>query len=183
MGQRFRWGHINVNVTDLDRSIVFYRELGFEMFRPDIPYLGLEAAQSSTVSQGVAQALAVPQNVQGRACIMQLGKGLPKLDLTEFASQDPHLPLQNQDLGLVRLCLVSEDLQADYQQLVRRGVEFLAPPSVCTDRMAEVAICKDPDGTLIELLQVDLDRWPRAPQPAQPKNNRDSSNIIHPSRR
>jgi hypothetical protein len=27
--------------------------------------------------------------------------------------------------------------------------------------MAEVAVCKDPDGALIELLQVNLERWPK----------------------
>ena len=43
MGQRFRWGHININVADLDLSISFYEELGFEIFMPGIPYLGLEA--------------------------------------------------------------------------------------------------------------------------------------------
>ena len=95
---------------------------------------------------------------------MQLGKGLPKLDLTEFSSSGAQRPLQNQDVGIVRLCLVSEDVQADYRQLEAQGVEFLGPPAECMERMAEVAICKDPDGTLIELIQVHLDRWPRTPK-------------------
>jgi hypothetical protein len=29
--------------------------------------------------------------------------------------------------------------------------------------MAEVAVCRDPDSTLIELLQVHLERWPQTP--------------------
>jgi len=29
--------------------------------------------------------------------------------------------------------------------------------------MADVAVCVDPDGTLIELLLVYLDRWPAIP--------------------
>ena len=170
MSQRFRWGHINVNVSDLDVSIAFYRLLGFEMFRSGIPYLGLDADEATLVPATTAQVLDVSPDIQGRACIMQLGKGLPKLDLTEFSPSDadrhsqPLQPLQNQDLGIVRLCLVSEDVHADYRQLVAQGVEFLGPPSECTERMADVAICKDPDGTLIELIQVHLDRWPRAPE-------------------
>ena len=59
---------------------------------------------------------------------------------------------------------LSEDVQADYRDLVAQGVEFLGPPTACTKRMADVAICRDPDGTLIELIQVHLDRWPRAPK-------------------
>ena len=140
------------------------------MFRSDIPYLGLDADEATVVPATTAQVLDVSPDIQGRACIMQLGKGLPKLDLTEFSPSDadrhsrPLQPLQNQDLGIVRLCLVSEDVHADYRQLVAQGVEFLGPPFECTERMADVAICKDPDGTLIELIQVHLDRWPRAPE-------------------
>jgi len=37
------WGHININVTNLEDSINFYRKLGFESFIPAIPYLGLTA--------------------------------------------------------------------------------------------------------------------------------------------
>lgn len=35
------WGHINVNVSNLNASIEFYEKLGFEAFIPAIPYLGL----------------------------------------------------------------------------------------------------------------------------------------------
>ena len=116
--------------------------------------------------EAIAQALAVPLSTKGRACIMQLGKGLPKLDLTEFSNSDIRPPLRNQDHGIVRLCLATKDLHAAYLQLTADGVEFLAPPTQCSERMAEVAVCKDPDGTLIELLQVHLDRWPRISRPA-----------------
>ena len=165
MGQRFRWGHININVADLDLSISFYEELGFEIFMSGIPYLGLEAEEFKEMPTPMAEALGVPFGTKGRSCIMQLDKGLPKLDLTEFSAPKPHPPLRNQDTGIVRLCLASKDLQADYEQLAAKGVEFLAPPSLCAERMAEIAVCKDPDGTLIELLQVHLDRWPRIPRP------------------
>ncbi|NCF78179.1 MAG: VOC family protein [Proteobacteria bacterium] len=164
MSQRFRWGHINVNVSDLDLAIAFHKRLGFDIFLPGIPYLGLEADESAVVPATTAQVLHIAPNTRGRACIMQLGKGLPKLDLAEFPVSGAHDPLQNQDLGIVRLCLVSEDVQADYRDLVAQGVEFLGPPTACTKRMADVAICRDPDGTLIDLIQVHLDRWPRAPK-------------------
>ncbi|MEM9397808.1 MAG: VOC family protein, partial [Pseudomonadota bacterium] len=60
---------------------------------------------------------------------------------------------------VVRICLISENLAEAYDELKREGVEFLSPPAACHDRLADVAVCKDPDGTLIELLQVYLDRW------------------------
>ena len=68
-------------------------------------------------------------------------------------------PIGNGDLGVVRICLVSTDLPADYERLSGLGVEFLSPPAPAASGLADVAVCRDPDGALIELLQVYLDRW------------------------
>jgi catechol 2,3-dioxygenase-like lactoylglutathione lyase family enzyme len=163
MAQRFGWGHININVKDLDASIRFYRKLGFDVFIAGIPYLGLNTEQPNAMPYNTAEALGVPPGTVGRACIMQLDSGFPKIDLTELADVEQREPLQNKDRGLVRLCLVSQDLQADYEHLKSQGVEFLSPPETCHQRMADIATCKDPDGTLIELLQVHLDQWPPIP--------------------
>lgn len=157
---KFGWGHINVNVSDLDRSVAFYQKLGFEIFIPAIPYLALDqSAGPQPLSEAAAEALGVAKGTRGRACIMQLNDGFPKLDLTEFSGGAPAAPLQNADRGLVRICLVSEDLRRDVAKLKAQGVEFLSDPQPGHQGLADVAVCKDPDGTLIELLQVYLDRW------------------------
>ncbi|MEQ9590661.1 MAG: VOC family protein [Parvibaculaceae bacterium] len=156
----FGWGHININVRDLDRSIVFYEQLGFELFIPAIPYLGLDTtAEHQNLPDGAATALGITHGARGRACIMQLGDGFPKLDLTEFVGLDQNTPLTNADTGLVRICLTSEDLPRDVARLKADGVEFLSEPQEGHGALADIAVCKDPDGTLIELLQVYLDRW------------------------
>lgn len=164
MNQRFGWGHININVEDLDVSVRFYQKLGFEVFLPGIPYLDMDAEKQNTIPPNTAGALGVPVGTTGRACIMQLDGGFPKVDLTEFSGLKQRDPLQNQDRGLVRFCLVSQDLASDYDYLLSQDVEFVSPPASCHKRMADVAICRDPDGTLIELLQVYLDRWPPIPR-------------------
>ena len=98
MSQRFGWGHINVNVRDLDVSVDFYRKLGFEVFIPGIPYLGLSAEQPLEVVADAAEALGIPPGTAGRACIMQLDNGFPKLDLTEFSGwSDPERIAVNVD--------------------------------------------------------------------------------------
>lgn len=163
MTQRFGWGHINLNVGDLDESIAFYEKLGFTLFVPAIPYLDLQQATAKTLHEDSASALAIAAGTTGRACIMQLDDGFPKLDLTEFKVDGARTPLTNKDRGLVRICLISQDLQSDYVDLSSQGVAFLTPPQPCHDRLADVAVCKDPDGTLIELLQVYLERWPPIP--------------------
>jgi catechol 2,3-dioxygenase-like lactoylglutathione lyase family enzyme len=157
---QFNWGHININVRNLDRSIAFYRKLGFEIFIPAIPYLALHTgSQPELLPVDAAIALGVAQGTRGRACIMQLGNGFPKLDLTEFKDVEQAEPLNNSDLGIVRICLSTDDLQRDVASLQAQGVEFISPPKTAHGELAEIAICKDPDGTLIELLQVYLDRW------------------------
>lgn len=62
----------------------FDEKLGFEVFIPAIPYLGLTMdSTSNQVDSASRAALGLPENSSGRACIMQLGNGFPKIDLTQ----------------------------------------------------------------------------------------------------
>jgi catechol 2,3-dioxygenase-like lactoylglutathione lyase family enzyme len=156
---RLSWGHININVSRLERSVDFYAGLGFTPFMQAIPYLGITADRVSEFAAAGARALGLPVGTRGRGCILQLGQGFPKLDLTEVAGSRSGTPVTNGDLGLVRLCLGSTNLARDYARLSGAGVHFLTPPETMTGELADVAVCADPDGTLIELIQIDLDKW------------------------
>lgn len=163
-----RWGHININVSDLERSIAFYRKLGFEVFIPAIPYLGLSLEpEPQRVPDAVAEALGVPRGTAGRACIMQLGEDYPKIDLIQFSGLSPSPPLTNGDVGLARICLGTEDLRSDVARLQSQGVVFLSAPQTGHAKLADIALCRDPDGTLIELIQIYPDRWQSFFQSAQ----------------
>ena len=155
--KKLRWGDINVNVSNLDSSIEFYERLGFEIYKPSIPYIGLTLdPTSNSMDKGSRTALGLPKETSGRACIMQLDNGYPKLDLTQLDDMPQSIPLSNADLGLVRICLASVNLEADYNNLKKLDVEFISPPQTAKDGRADIAICVDPDGTLIELIQVHL---------------------------
>jgi len=157
---KLRWEHININVSDLDASIKFYEKLGFGLHIPSIPYIGLTAeTKSNSIDEGSRTALGLPHETLGRACIMQLDNGYPKLDLTQLNDMPPSTPLNNTNLGLVRMCLATANLEADYNKLIDLGVDFISAPMTAKDGMAEIAVCIDPDGTLIELIQVHLDKW------------------------
>ncbi len=116
-------------------------------------------AEAKPVAEGIAAGLGLPAGTAGRACILQLDDGFPKLDLTEFTIPAPAAPLTNADVGVVRICLLTETLAADVASLKAQGVAFLSAPVTGDRELADVAVCKDPDGSLIELLQVYLDRW------------------------
>lgn len=157
---KFIWGHININVSDLDRSIEFYRKFGFEVFIPGVPYLGLSSgAETQPLPENAVTALGMRPDTHGRACIMQFDEGFPKIDLTEFGESDPRRPLANDDLGLVRICLATEDLKSEVERLKGEGIEFISEPQTGHGKLADIAVCKDPDGTLIELLQIYPERW------------------------
>ena len=155
----FAWGHVNLNVGDLERSIAFYALFGFDVFLPSIPYLGLVREEVKPLSDESAEALGVPSGTRGRACILQLGDTFPKLDLTELAVSRARTPLETPDRGLVRICLASNDLQRDYDRLAGAGVSFLTPPRAAEGGLADIALCRDPDGSLIELIQIDAPKW------------------------
>ncbi len=152
------WGHININVTDLDRSVAFYKLFGFEPYIPGIPYLGLTMELGDIEPSG-AMALDLPENAKARACIMQLGRGYPKIDLTEIKAGPQAAPLSNADIGIVRLCLASQNLAEDYARLTEAGVGFNSPPQTDSRGLAQIAICRDPDGSLIELIEIDYEKW------------------------
>lgn len=157
-----RWGHININVSDLDTSIAFYEKLGFSVLIPGVPYLGIGKDSAAEIPAKQSKALDVPAGTMARACIMQLDDGFPKIDLTEYANDSPQAAAANDDLGIVRLCLGTQDLAQDYALLKSNGVEFLSKPTEGVGGLADIAICRDPDGTLIELIELHLEKWSTA---------------------
>ena len=90
---------------------------------------------------------------------MQLDDGFPKIDLTEYTKDSPQGAGANDDLGMVRLCLATQDLAMDHALLSEAGVEFLSEPTAGVGGLADIAICRDPDGTLIELIEIHLEKW------------------------
>ena len=153
------WGHININVSDLDASTTFYEKLGFSLLIPGVPYLGIGKDSGTEIPAKQSKALNVPSGTIARACIMQLDSGFPKIDLTEYAKDSPREAALNDDLGIVRLCLGTKNLAQDYELLKAAGVEFLSEPTEGVGGLADIAICRDPDGALIELIELHLDKW------------------------
>jgi glyoxylase I family protein len=96
----------------------------------------------------------------GRAVLMILGDDLhsTRLDLIEWKVPPtegrpyPHLF----HAGACRIALRTKTLRADYEELKGRGVQFLSEPQMFQAQGTEAGfVCMtDPDGTVIELLQV-----------------------------
>lgn len=159
----FRWGHINLTVRNLERSVAFYARLGFSLYLPGIPYLGIDNSTPATaVTPDAAAALGLGADTRARACILQpAGGGYPKIDLTEYAGDTADLPHSPTAPGLARLCLLCSNVALACRDLGNAGVEFITPPQAGENAMVTLAVCRDPDGVEIELLEIHRDRWPQ----------------------
>ncbi len=138
--------HVNVNCSDFDRSRAFYENLGFECVL-DLPTGG---------DAELAAGLAMP-DCDGRASIMMLDPSQPRqarLDLIEWTEpRDDQPPYEHlARLGINRIALWTTDLQGEYERLLADGVEFLSEPKVMGRHTSFVCL-KDPDGTIIELIE------------------------------
>ncbi len=143
--------HVNINCTNFERSLEFYKTLGFKVIRD----LGEVAMKKIDVG------LRMPPEAVGRAVLMILGDNprSTRIDLIQWKGPNtegrayPHL----WHAGMCRIALRTRTLKKDYDDLKAKGIEFWTDPIMFTlkDGKEEGFVCcSDPDGTVIELIQV-----------------------------
>lgn len=141
--------HVNVNCSDFERSLAFYELLGFEHVA-DVP-----ATNSAEVAAAVGMP---PYRVRGALLLLRGGAAPFMLDLLEWQEpRDDTAPYAHlYHLGIARIALASDDLDADMAALRGEGVEFLSEPATVAmpGQPSTRFVCfKDPDGTVLELVQ------------------------------
>jgi glyoxylase I family protein len=142
--------HVNVNCSNFERSLRFYKMLGFKVSL-DIPAVG---SNSSDTGRG----LGLPNSV-ARAAIMTLSDDphATRLDLIEWTTpRDEAKPYaQLNHLGIARIALFTKGLREEYQRLKGAGIEFISEPVTIRTGAGEAlfACFYDPDGTILELIE------------------------------
>ena len=136
--------HTGIVVTDLARSLKFYRDLlGLKPWREMIesgPYIdavvGLKGARVKWAK------LKVP------------GGGL--VELLQYLSHPRPAPKRRRsnDVGASHDAFTVPDVKALCAEIRRRGLKVNAEPGLSPDGGAMVAYAHDPDGTIVELVQV-----------------------------
>lgn len=142
--------HIAINSTDLDRSIGFYKRLGFTL-------LGDRMVDNDLVKT----AFLVPTG-DFRFAHLRLGddENATVLDIVEWfnppTADTGEAPVSQHQRGLTRFSVLTEDTQQVYDELSAEGVEFLTTPqSVLTPEGGwKVCLIKDPDGVVVQVTQL-----------------------------
>lgn len=141
--------HLAVNTTDMDKSLAFYKRLGFNVL-----------ADRTVVNDMVKEAFMVPSG-NLRFVHLRLGDSdeATLLDIVEW--RDPETapgfgrPQQHQR-GITRFAVLTDDTQKIYDELSAEGVEFLTQPtSVLTPEGGwKVALLVDPDGVVVQVTEL-----------------------------
>lgn len=140
--------HTSFTVSDIERSIVFYRDmLGLEL----VTTLRLREPWIATMT-GFGQA-------DLKIAALRLGPGEHILELIEYvnpcgAASAPH---PTNDIASAHLCFAVEDIHAEYERLTAAGVEFRSVPQAIGGEPGNgwAVYFRDPDGIPLELSQDD----------------------------
>ena len=138
--------HIGITVTDLDVSLAFYRDmLGFQVYK-EMQEQGEYIDKFSQLSGVNVKTVKMKEMHDG--CI-------------ELLKYDSHpkpndLNKKNQviNIGCSHVAFTIQDLDALCEKLKENGIFFHCSPTKTPDGYAKVAFCRDPDGTIIELVEL-----------------------------
>ena len=145
--------HINLHVTDLERSIAFYEKLGFEIMHD----LGRHEARP-------VGAVRINDRIEyggGRvkAVVMSLGdhpKSATKLELMQFVDPPatPKPPKPAHEAGTHRICMRCKDLHETVAELAAEGLHFPSKPiEIDVIGAKRFILFPDPDDNLLELIE------------------------------
>lgn len=137
-----QFNHVGISVTDIERSIAFYRDLfGLEQLCEVFPFGG----------EDYETIMDLP-GASGRMCM--IGKGNLQLELFEFAgsrAKDPEYPVS--DRGYSHFGFEVDDIAATYEKLKAAKVRIHSPVITFNGGSMKAAYCRDPDGNVFELLE------------------------------
>jgi len=153
---------VAINVTDIDRSLAFYRKFGYTQVR--------RFEQRGSIGEASAYGLGKPFHVIGAD--VALGRGDEHvLRLTQWLDPfdpEPANPAPINRIGIQRIALLVTDVDRAVAILTREGVPFLSEIAPCCSGTGadETGIVHaiDPDGVYLELIGH-IARRPLQPQP------------------
>jgi catechol 2,3-dioxygenase-like lactoylglutathione lyase family enzyme len=141
---RARMRHIGVGVRDLEKMVAFYRD-----------YLGFEVVRRMEESGPFLDGLQALKDVKVTTVKMAPPGDTVQIEFLKFhVHASDNAPPSVNDNGVTHIALTVDDVDAIYGQLTALGLKFNAAPAVSPDGKAKVTFGRDPEGNLLELVQV-----------------------------
>lgn len=135
--------HFGIVVNDLEKSLHFYRDL-----------LGLKIQREMMEEGEFIDNISALQKVKVKTIKMSADSGsLVELLWYKSHPRKPNLKKEICEIGASHLAFTVDNLDYEYKRLKENGVKFNCPPQISPDGKAKVTFCRDPDGTLIELVE------------------------------
>jgi glyoxylase I family protein len=141
--------HFALSTGNLKRLLQFYCDaLGFEL----VVEMGWErGTELGAVCDGVVGLR------DSTAKAAMVSKGGVIVEMFEFSAPDPK-PIPTDwkvcDHGYTHLCIEVEDIDAEYERLKNSGMTFHAPPRKEPANGMRAVYGRDPDGRVIEILEI-----------------------------
>jgi catechol 2,3-dioxygenase-like lactoylglutathione lyase family enzyme len=144
--------HTAISTADIERSLGFYRDLlEFEVIHSSAWDIGTKGADRITGLKESSGRLAILKAGNAYIEIFQYSSPLPK-------SAEPMRPVC--DHGITHICLDVADIDAKDEPLKNAGMVFHCPPQGVGGLRATYG--RDPDGNVVELLEVTDNSSPMA---------------------
>jgi glyoxylase I family protein len=137
--------HVGITVSDLEKSISFYRDL-----------LGFSVTKEMDESGQHIDNFSGLENIDVRTVKMS-GVDGSMIELLYYRSHpennEENLVNNITKVGCSHFALTVEDLPALYSQLLENELVVMCEPQYSPDGNVRLTFCRDPDGTLIELVE------------------------------
>ena len=112
-----RMDHVGVSVRDMEKAIVFYRDV-----------LGMEKSLDREFDIPLAKIIGL-EGARARVVHMRLGESVVELfDYRHPKGREPRPDHIQADFGLIHIGFMVQDFQKSYQDLKAKGVQFLGKP-------------------------------------------------------
>lgn len=137
--------HTGLVVRDLEKSLIFYRDI-----------LGLESVKRAVEKGAFIENVVGIQGVELEWVKLRSPDGM-LIELLQYHSHpeiagEPH-PLPSNHLGCSHLAFTVKHLSSLYADLTSRGFHCNSVPQDSPDGCVTVLYCHDPDGIIVELVE------------------------------
>ncbi len=143
--------HTGIVVDNLESSLDFY-----------VGLLGFQIVNSADEDEGFIYKILNVKKAGLKTTKLCVGEGNRKQLIELLSFNDKYANTNNvrdntfnlTTVGLTHIALGVNGLDHLYKKLRKKGVKFISQPEIAPDKYAKVCFCRAPEGTYIELVEL-----------------------------